>query len=134
MSRYQQLVNQSNSSQSQQQQQQFRRLQQPTQQQQQQQLQPPPSVGYHLYLYREQLSRRKVEYIRLSKAKYFITETLLAETVRNLKGCSVDDLRTVNNQIVFKHKLRHQIHRLRKLQSLGIRNANPHMESTELWR
>lgn len=133
MSRYQQLVNQSNSSQPQQQQQLLRLQQQQLQPQQKLQQQSPPSVGYHLYLYREQLSRRKVEYIRLSKAKYFITETLLAKTVRNLKGCSIDDLKTVNNQIVFKHKLRHQIHRLRKLQSLGIRNANPHMESTELW-
>ncbi|XP_068149033.1 uncharacterized protein [Drosophila tropicalis] len=91
-----------------------------------------PSVGYHLYLLREQLSRRNVEYMRLSKAKYFITETLLAKTVSNLKGCNIDELKTVNNQIVFKHKLKRQIHRLRKLQSLGIKNANPHMESTEL--
>ncbi|KAH8410706.1 hypothetical protein KR222_011232 [Zaprionus bogoriensis] len=132
MPRYQQLVNESSCSQPQEQQQQLRLQPQQQQQQQQQQEQSPPSVGYHLYLYREQLSRRKVEYMRLSKAKYFITETLLARTVRNLKGCSIDDLKTVNNQIVFKHKLRHQIHRLRKLQKLGIRNASPHMESTEL--
>lgn len=116
MPRYQQLVNESNNNSP-----------------QQQHSEQPPSVGYHLYLYREQLARRKVEYMRLSKAKYFITETLLAKNWRNLKGCSADDLKTVNNQIVFKHKLRHQIHRLRKLQNLGIRNANPHMESTELW-
>ncbi|KAM8710253.1 hypothetical protein ACLKA7_016966 [Drosophila subpalustris] len=129
MSRYQQLVNESsNSSQQQQQQkekeQQFQRMPQSQAQ--------PPSVGYHLYMYREQLARRNCEYMRLSKAKYFITETLLAKTVRNLKGCTVDELKTVNNQIVFKHKLRHQIHRLRKLQSLGYRNPNPNMQSTEL--
>ncbi|KAH8302742.1 hypothetical protein KR044_010367 [Drosophila immigrans] len=133
MSRYQQLVNESsddgsntNCSAKQTPQKQQQHHQQHYQHQQ------APSVGYHLYLYREQLARRKVEYIRLSKAKYFITETLLAKTVRNLKGCSLDELKTVNNQIMFKHKLRHQIHRLRKLQSLGIRNANPQMESTEL--
>ncbi|XP_030372377.1 uncharacterized protein LOC115622550 [Scaptodrosophila lebanonensis] len=91
-----------------------------------------PTVTYHLYLYREELSRRNVEYMRLSKAKYFITEKLLAKTVRNLKSCSVDELKAVNHQIVFRHKLKRQIHRLRKLQSLGIKNANPHMESTEL--
>ncbi|XP_060655159.1 uncharacterized protein LOC132790598 [Drosophila nasuta] len=131
MSRYQQLVNESSSSSNHcaANQAQPKEQQQPQQQQQQP---PAPSVGYHLYLYREQLARRKVEYIRLSKAKYFITETLLEKTVRNLKGCSLDELKTVNNQIVFKHKLRHQITRLRKLQSLGIRNASPNMESTEL--
>ncbi|XP_020815728.1 uncharacterized protein LOC110189853 [Drosophila serrata] len=91
-----------------------------------------PSVGYHLYLYRQQLAQRNVEYIRLSKAKYCITDTLLSKTVRNLKGCSIDELKTVNNQIVFRHKLKHQIMRLRKLKSLGIKNANPKMESTEL--
>ncbi|KAH8286326.1 hypothetical protein KR054_007049 [Drosophila jambulina] len=91
-----------------------------------------PSVGYHLYLYRQQLAQRNVEYIRLSKAKYCITDTLLSKTVKNLKGCSIDELKTVNNQIVFRHKLKHQILRLRKLKSLGIKNANPKMESTEL--
>ncbi|XP_026847408.1 uncharacterized protein LOC113566346 [Drosophila persimilis] len=94
--------------------------------------QQPPNVGYHLYLYRQQLARRNVEYMRLSKAKYCITDTLLAKTVRNLKACTVDELKTVNNQIVFRHKLKHQIRRLRKLQFLGIKNANPQMESTEL--
>ncbi|XP_022232066.2 uncharacterized protein LOC111080635 [Drosophila obscura] len=94
--------------------------------------QQPANVGYHLYLYRQQLARRNVEYMRLSKAKYCITDTLLAKTVRNLKACSVDELKTVNNQIVFRHKLKHQIRRLRKLQFLGIKNANPQMESTEL--
>ncbi|EDW17572.1 uncharacterized protein Dmoj_GI12748 [Drosophila mojavensis] len=116
MSRYQQLANERSS----------------RQQGQQMYYPQPPSVGYHLYLYREQLARKNVEYMRLSKAKYFITETLLAKTVRNLKACSLDELKTVNNQIVFKHKLKHQIYRLRKLQNLGIRNANPQMESTEL--
>nr|NP_647928.1 uncharacterized protein Dmel_CG13711 [Drosophila melanogaster]AAF47938.1 uncharacterized protein Dmel_CG13711 [Drosophila melanogaster] len=91
-----------------------------------------PNVGYHLYLYRQQLSQKNVEYMRLSKAKYFITDTLLAKTVRNLKGYSADELKTVNHQIVFRHKLRRQIQRLRKLRSLGIKNANPKMESTEL--
>ncbi|XP_017127146.1 uncharacterized protein LOC108145948 [Drosophila elegans] len=98
----------------------------------QQQQHKSPSVGYHLYLYRQQLAQKKVEYMRLSKAKYIITDSLLAKTVRNLKGCSVDELKTVNHQIVFRHKLRHQIQRLRKLKSLGIKNANPKMESTEL--
>ncbi|XP_034483333.1 uncharacterized protein LOC117788622 [Drosophila innubila] len=125
MSRYQQLVNESSNNSQQQQQQQQK-------EQQCQRLPQSPSVGYHLYLYREQLARRNVEYMRLSKAKYFITETLLAKTVRNLKGATVDELKTVNNQIVFKHKLRHQIHRLRTLKSLGYRNPNPNMESTEL--
>lgn len=138
MSRYQKLVNESYSGQPQreQQQQQPQPAQLQSQQQfqhQQQQQQQGPSVGYQVFLYREQLARRKVEYIRLSKAKYFITETLLAKTVRNLQRCSIDELKTVNNQLQFKNKLRHEIHRLRRLQSLGIRNASPHMESTELW-
>ncbi|XP_017014262.1 uncharacterized protein [Drosophila takahashii] len=128
MPRYQKLINESDSNAAAatvaQQQQQHHRYQQ-----QQHKM---PSVGYHLYLYRQQLAQKNVEYMRLSKAKYFITDTLLAKTVRNLKGCSVDELKTVNHQIVFRHKLRHQIQRLRKLKSLGIKNANPKMESTEL--
>ncbi|KAH8379114.1 hypothetical protein KR009_003131 [Drosophila setifemur] len=90
------------------------------------------NVGYHLYLYRQQLSQKKVEYMRLSKAKYVITDTLLTKTVRNLKGCSVEELKTVNKQIVFRHKLKNQILRLRKLRSLGMKNPNPKMETTEL--
>ncbi|EDV39008.1 uncharacterized protein Dana_GF25089 [Drosophila ananassae] len=124
MPRYQKLINESEN------------MPAATSQQQQhcyqKQQQHPPNVGYHLYLYRQQLSRKNVEYMRLSKAKYVITDTLLAKTVRNLKGCSVEDLKTVNNQIVFRHKLKNQILRLRKLRNLGIKNANPQMESTEL--
>ncbi|XP_033156887.1 uncharacterized protein LOC117138955 [Drosophila mauritiana] len=126
MPRYQKLINECDSkpaTNAGQQEQQHRYQQQPN---------GTPNVGYHLYLYRQQLSQKNVEYMRLSKAKYFITDTLLAKTVKNLKGCSVDELKTVNHQIVFRHKLRRQIQRLRKLRSLGIKNANPKMESTEL--
>ncbi|BFF98158.1 uncharacterized N-acetyltransferase [Drosophila madeirensis] len=138
MPRYQKLINEDSSMDStstRPQQRDSKQQQQEEQQQQQhrhQYQQQPANVGYHLYLYRQQLARRNVEYMRLSKAKYCITDTLLNKTVRNLKACSVDELKTVNNQIVFRHKLKHQIRRLRKLQFLGIKNANPKMESTEL--
>ncbi|XP_017863980.1 PREDICTED: uncharacterized protein LOC108614386 [Drosophila arizonae] len=74
-----------------------------------------PTVSYHLFLYREELARRQRRLLRLSRTKIEITDELISKTVRNIKSCSMDDLKAVNRELLFKRKLRHNVSKLRKL-------------------
>ncbi|XP_051859569.1 uncharacterized protein LOC133844366 [Drosophila sulfurigaster albostrigata] len=73
-----------------------------------------PTVSYHLFLYREELARRNARQLRLSRTKIDITEELISRTVKNIKTCSMDDLKAVNRELVFKRKLRNRVSKLRK--------------------
>ncbi|XP_064539294.1 uncharacterized protein LOC135429049 [Drosophila montana] len=73
-----------------------------------------PTVSYHLFLYRVELARRNARQLRLSRTKIEITDELISRTVRNLKSCSMDDLKAVNRELLFKRKLRHNVSKLRK--------------------
>ncbi|XP_034656005.1 uncharacterized protein LOC117893484 [Drosophila subobscura] len=73
-----------------------------------------PTVTYHLFLYRAELARRNARQLRLSRTKIEITDELISETVRNLKTCSMDDLKAVNRELLFKRKLRHNVSKLNK--------------------
>ncbi|XP_030566889.1 uncharacterized protein LOC115766942 [Drosophila novamexicana] len=73
-----------------------------------------PTVSYHLFLYREELARRNARQLRLSRTKIEITDELISRTVRNIKSCSMDDLKAVNRELIFKRKLRHNVSKLRK--------------------
>ncbi|EDW58258.1 uncharacterized protein [Drosophila virilis] len=73
-----------------------------------------PTVSYHLFLYREELARRNARQLRLSRTKIEITDELISRTVRNIKSCSMDDLKAVNRELMFKRKLRHNVSKLRK--------------------
>ncbi|XP_030372373.1 uncharacterized protein LOC115622547 [Scaptodrosophila lebanonensis] len=68
-----------------------------------------PTVSYHLFMYRSELARRNARQLRLSATKIEITEELISRTVRNIKTCSVDDLKAVNRELLFKRKLRHDV-------------------------
>ncbi|XP_017028412.1 uncharacterized protein [Drosophila kikkawai] len=73
-----------------------------------------PTVTYHLFLYRSELARRNARQLRLSRTKIEITDELISKTVRNLKTCSMDDLKAVNRELLFKRKLRHNVSKLKK--------------------
>ncbi|KAH8410697.1 hypothetical protein KR222_006648 [Zaprionus bogoriensis] len=73
-----------------------------------------PTVSYHLFLYREELSRRNARQLRLSRTKIEITDELISRTVRNIKTCSMDDLKAINRELQFKRKLRSNVSKLRK--------------------
>ncbi|XP_013115157.1 uncharacterized protein LOC106092778 [Stomoxys calcitrans] len=90
------------------------------------------SISYTLFLYREELKRRQVSFKRLSRTKISLTDKLITKSVRNLEKCTTEDLRAINQELLFKKKLKHQIKRIYNLEKLGIRNANPNLESTEL--
>ncbi|XP_017840049.1 uncharacterized protein LOC108597944, partial [Drosophila busckii] len=74
-----------------------------------------PTVSYHLFLYREELARRNARQLRLSRTKIEITDELISSTVRNLKTCSIEDLKAVNRELVFKRKLRRNVSKLKKI-------------------
>ncbi|XP_016972029.1 uncharacterized protein LOC108039509 [Drosophila rhopaloa] len=73
-----------------------------------------PTVTYHLFLYRVELARRNARQLRLSRTKIEITDELISNTVRNLKTCSLDDLKAVNRELLFKRKLRSNVSKLKK--------------------
>ncbi|KAH8379449.1 hypothetical protein KR009_005082 [Drosophila setifemur] len=73
-----------------------------------------PTVTYHLFMYRVELARRNARQLRLSRTKIEITDELISKTVRNLKTCSMDDLKAVNRELQFKRKLRSNVSKLRK--------------------
>lgn len=73
-----------------------------------------PTVSYHLFLYREELSRRNARQLRLSRTKIEITDELISRTVRNIKTCSMDDLKAVNRELMFKRKLSKNVSKLKK--------------------
>lgn len=73
-----------------------------------------PTVSYQIYLYREELSRRNARQLRLSRTKIEITDELISRTVKNIKTCSMDDLKAVNRELVFKRKLSKNVSKLKK--------------------
>ncbi|KNC20656.1 hypothetical protein FF38_04814 [Lucilia cuprina] len=91
-----------------------------------------PTVSYTLFMYREELKRREARYLRLNKTKIVLTSELISKSVRNFKHCTAEDLKAITREMFFKKKLKKQIVRIQKLQNLGIDNANPNAQSTEL--
>ncbi|KAM7356771.1 uncharacterized protein ACRADG_002405 [Cochliomyia hominivorax] len=91
-----------------------------------------PTVSYTVFMYREELKRRQARYLPLNKTKIVLTNKLISKSVRNFKHCTADDLKAITREMFFKKKLKKQIVKIQKLQNLGIDNANPNAESTEL--
>ncbi|XP_037817869.1 uncharacterized protein LOC119607834 [Lucilia sericata] len=87
------------------------------------------SVSYTLFLYREELQRSQCRYKTLNRTKLSLTDKLITISVRNLKQCSMDDLRAINRELVFKKKLQNQMKRIKKLEKLGMKNPNPNKAS-----
>lgn len=68
-----------------------------------------PSISYVLFLYREQLRKGNLHSLQLNHTKISLTEKLIRKTEENIRRCSLDDMMTLNRQIMFRNKLKHQI-------------------------
>ncbi|XP_001352657.3 uncharacterized protein [Drosophila pseudoobscura] len=68
-----------------------------------------PSVGYLLFQYQSELTRRHAEPTRLSRTKIHIIDGLVSHTIRHLKNCSVEELQACKRELVYKEQLRDQL-------------------------
>lgn len=68
-----------------------------------------PSVGYLLFQYQSELTRRHAEPTRLSRTKIHIIDGLVSRTIRHLKHCSVEELQACKRELVYKEQLRYEL-------------------------
>lgn len=68
-----------------------------------------PSISYVLFLYREQLRKGHLHSLQLNHTKISLTEKLIRKTEENIRRCSLDDMMTLNRQIMFRNKLKYEI-------------------------
>ncbi|EDW73533.1 uncharacterized protein Dwil_GK17596 [Drosophila willistoni] len=76
-----------------------------------------PSVGYLLFQYQRELTRRHAEPSRLSRTKIHIIDGLVSRTIRHLRQCSVEDLQACKRELVYKEELRDQLKGMRRRRS-----------------
>ncbi|XP_068149376.1 uncharacterized protein [Drosophila tropicalis] len=77
-----------------------------------------PSVGYLLFQYQRELTRRHAEPSRLSRTKIHIIDGLVSRTIRHLRQCSVEDLQACKRELVYKEELRDQLKGMRRRRGL----------------
>ncbi|KAH8323983.1 hypothetical protein KR074_005032 [Drosophila pseudoananassae] len=82
-----------------------------------------PSVGYLLFQYQNELTRRHAEPTRLSKTKIHIIDGLVSRTIRHLKHCSVEELQACKRGLVYKEQLRDQLKGIRRRRASGVANT-----------
>jgi len=82
-----------------------------------------PSVGYLLFQYQSELTRRHAEPTRLSRTKIHIIDGLVSRTIRHMKQCSLDDLRACKRELVYKEQLRDQLKNMRRKRSSSASNG-----------
>ncbi|ALC43053.1 CG15876 [Drosophila busckii] len=73
-----------------------------------------PSVGYLLFQYQCELTRRHAEPTRLSRTKMHIIDGLVSRTIRQLKQCSVEELQACKRELVYKEQLRDELRAQRR--------------------
>lgn len=76
-----------------------------------------PSVGYLLFQYQSELTRRHAEPTRLSRTKIHIIDGLVSRTIRHLKHCSVEELQACKRELVYKEQLRDELRSMRRRKS-----------------
>ncbi|XP_016966169.1 uncharacterized protein LOC108035190 [Drosophila biarmipes] len=90
-----------------------------------------PSVGYLLFQYQSELTRRHAEPTRLSRTKIHIIDGLVSRTIRHMKHCSMDDLRACKRELVYKEQLRDQLRNMRRKRSSSASNSKNTDSSSE---
>ncbi|KAH8379014.1 hypothetical protein KR009_002669 [Drosophila setifemur] len=78
-----------------------------------------PSVGYLIFQYQNELTRRHAEPTRLSKTKIHIIDGLVNRTIRHLNHCSVEELQACKRGLVYKEQLRDQLKNHRRRRSMA---------------
>ncbi|XP_017053198.1 uncharacterized protein LOC108096254 [Drosophila ficusphila] len=82
-----------------------------------------PSVGYLLFQYQSELTRRHAEPTRLSRTKIHIIDGLVNRTIRHMKHCSMEDLKACKRELVYKEQLRDQLRNMRRKRSSSASNT-----------
>ncbi|KAH8286331.1 hypothetical protein KR054_007046 [Drosophila jambulina] len=88
-----------------------------------------PSVGYLLFQYQSELTRRHAEPTRLSRTKINIIDGLVSRTIRHLKHCSVEELQACKRELVYKEQLRDQLKGMRRRRSSAASNTSHNSSS-----
>lgn len=70
-------------------------------------------ISFMLYLHREELRKRKPNFMRKACIKLQLTDQLITKTARNADKCSADDLDNMSRETIFKNKLRRHIARVK---------------------
>ncbi|EDW11327.1 uncharacterized protein LOC6575881 [Drosophila mojavensis] len=79
-----------------------------------------PSLPYTLFAYREELRRRDAPFMKMSTIKLHLTDNLILQTIKNIRQLDTIEIMNLNREIVFKRKLTKQMHKVRKLEKLGL--------------
>ncbi|EDV50958.1 uncharacterized protein LOC6544075 [Drosophila erecta] len=78
------------------------------------------SVAYALFLHRQELRRRQMLYVQVSRTKIQLTKELIAEQKQRLASCSSEDLQILSRQTQFKRQLQQKLkHRSKQLKVIA---------------
>ncbi|XP_033156991.1 uncharacterized protein LOC117139007 [Drosophila mauritiana] len=78
------------------------------------------SVAYALFLHRQELRRRQMLYVQVSKTKIKLTKELIAEQKQRLASCSPEDLQILSRETQFKRQLQQKLkHRSKQLKAIA---------------
>ncbi|KAH8413282.1 hypothetical protein KR009_009607 [Drosophila setifemur] len=83
-----------------------------------------PSLHYTLFAYREELRRRNTPFMKMSTIKLHLTDNLILQTIKNIRQYDTIEIMNLNREITFKRRLTKQMHKVRKLEKLGL-NVDP---------
>lgn len=73
------------------------------------------SVPYQVFLYRKQLSLRKKKSLELSKAKLYLSESLVNHTKANITSLKTEEISFLGRGVIFSNKLRKWIEGVERL-------------------
>lgn len=90
------------------------------------------SIPYTIFMYKEELRKRDTPFIKLSKVKIYLTDNLISNTIRNISQYDVAEVMNINEQMMFKKRLCKKIHKIKKLEKLGIKDIDPSRISDDI--
>lgn len=90
------------------------------------------SLPYTIFMYKEELRKRDTHFIKLSKVKIYLTDNLISNTIRNINKYDVEEVMNINQQMLFKKRLHTKMHKIRKLEKLGVKDIDPNYISDEM--
>lgn len=73
------------------------------------------TVSYILFIYKEELRRRKVKVFRFLKQKLQLTEKLVARNSSEINSYSEDELENFARELLYKEKLQQKMRNIEKL-------------------
>ncbi|XP_065356024.1 uncharacterized protein LOC135950407 [Calliphora vicina] len=93
----------------------------------------PYSLPYMIYRYKEELRKPDDKpFMRLSKVKVLLTDNMITNTIRNIGQYDVMEIMNLNEQLQFKKRLQTKMHKIRKLEKMGVKDIDPNNISDEM--